>query len=153
MADARKTSEKGGISPVMIIGLAAGGILIAWGVSQMGGPKGTNIRSTLNFNHIGIGGPIKLRVRFGKINPLGFLANPDMDKTVGYELENHDVWTPIETTVDVLVPPKTVMQFPLPFTYDAEALILDEFDNVFPDGVVRTENVFTHTEDFEVIML
>jgi hypothetical protein len=154
MAEKTATKDKKGISPGLIVMGALGLGLIIWGVTQLGGPKGTPINAKFNFDHQGLAGKYKFRVRFGNAGPLGvFNPNPDLVKIQEEDIPAADVLTPGEVNVKVLVLAKKNMVFPLPYTYDAEAMIIDEAGGVVPGGKVITENVFTQNEDFEVEML
>jgi hypothetical protein len=150
----KATKEKSGISPSLILMGAVGVALIVFGLTKLGGPKGTTVNAKFTFDHQGPAGDYDFRVRFGKALPLDiFVANPDLVKLQNVNIEEHETWTPVEVNVPVLVPAKSNMNFPLPCTYDAEAMIIDSQGNVVPDGKVITENVFTESKEFEVIML
>lgn len=154
MADKAKKSE---ISPALLLTGALGLGLVIFGLSKLGGPKGTPITAHVEVEHKGLAEDLKLNVRFGDDTILGFRFNSDLVKTVDWHVDAHPDWTLVEADVRVLVPAKQNILFLLPFTYDAKLEIQRGDGSLYPDGVGATqdikENVFTHTENFEVIML
>jgi len=149
---------KGGTSPVVWVMGAAGLLLIVIGLSKLGPTKAKNINAKFEFDHVGPATDVKYRVRFGSTAPLPFgvfNANPDLVKETGsFPIVAHEVPTPVVANVKIVVPAKeNSMYFPLPYTYDGEAMILDAGGNLVDGGKVVTENVFTHTKEFEVQML
>lgn len=153
MVDKTSTSK----IPIATVVLGAVGLgLVIWGITKAAGPSAHDITATFSFDYSGPEQNVKFRVRFGTVQVGVFSANPDLIK---YSPSVHLTATGIgdvqhyDYRMKVTVPAKKAIGFPLPFTYDAEAMILDSNGDLIDDNKVVTENVFTHTADYEVVML
>lgn len=150
--------ENRSISPALMVTGAVGLGLIIYGLSKIGGPKAAKIKARFTFDHQGPEEDVDLNVAFGRHDGVLqiFMANPDLIKVAPFSVPAHQTPTQVQADVVVTVPAtEQAMYFALPFTYDAEAEILDHAsgDQVEPNGKVVTQRVFTHTDKFEVIML
>jgi len=149
----KKDSDTGVIVAAAVVGIG----LVVYGVTMMSGSKGTTVLAQFTVQHLGPPENLKVRLSFGDKAFGDLYPNPDLVNTVPWDVDLSTAWESVSGEVEVLVPPKKKLGWPLPFTYDAKLEILDAVGNEYPEGGegltwVVQENVFTHTEDFEVIM-
>lgn len=151
---AEKKTEKGGISPTLLLTVAAGLGLIIFGLNKLGGPKGTKINAKFEFDHAGPVEDLQLSVRFGRTTDIGiFYPNPAVTVVKDYRIESHAAPIHVEQDVLVIIPAAADPAFPLPYTYDAEARLIDKKSGEDVATKVVTTSVFVEDANFGVTML